>query len=153
MSDKPSTSGRTQPRIVVTGSKQRRIDPGEVATALGAEPMGEAILGNPGPMALFALRAEIMRRRQSTGGRPGIEGTSGRVKIPVREEDWHQLEEIAATMTDSGFSPSPAQVASVLLSAALQSVKSPVAGEQSSSLVGAIARQLAACSPGHLPQG
>jgi hypothetical protein len=137
------TTKSTQPRITVTGKTQRRIDPAEVAAALGAEPVPGEIQGNPGPVALYALRAEILRRRHSTGGRPGIEGASERVKIPLSEDDWHRLEQIAASMSASGFSPSPAQVASVLLSAAIQSVQEPAKSDAANRpLLEAIAQRL-----------
>src|SRR6266851_5311219 len=44
MTKKLRTTGTTQPRITVTGSTERRIDPAEVAAALGAEPIPGAVL-------------------------------------------------------------------------------------------------------------
>ena len=74
-------------------------------------------------MTLYALRTELYRRRVSSGGRPGIAGTDQRVKIPVSDQDWTQLEELASTLGSASSSPSAGQVASVLLSLALESVK------------------------------
>src|SRR5260370_26752292 len=100
----------------------RRLDPNTVADALGGEPCPEHIEGQAGPITLYAFRQELLRRRQSSGGRPGIEGTSFRAKIPVGEEDWQCLEALAASLSASGFVPSAGQVASVLLSIALRAV-------------------------------
>jgi hypothetical protein len=123
MAKKLPGPGSTQRRVQLTGSAQRRIDPAEVAAALGAERAAGEAKGNPGPVVLYALRSEIMRRRQSKGGRPGIEGSPQRVKIPLGSQDWQKLEELAAAMTTPGFCPSPGQVASVLLSLAIRSVE------------------------------
>src|SRR5207244_6164384 len=109
-------------RLQATEPSLRRLDADTVAAALGGEPCPEHIEGQPGPLTLYALRQELLRRRQSSGGRPGIEGTSFRAKIPVGEQDWHRLEAIATSLSAEGFAPSPGQVASVLLSLALRSV-------------------------------
>ena len=104
----------------------RRLEPQTVADALGGEPCPEHIEGQPGPVTLYALRQELLRRRQSSGGRPGIEGTSFRAKIPVGNQDWQRLEALAASLSASGFVPSAGQVASILLSIALRAVTSNV---------------------------
>src|SRR5437660_139794 len=106
----------TVSRIGDTEAPVRRLDPQAVAAALGAEPCPERIQGQPGPVTLYALRQELLRRRQSSGGRPGIEGASFRAKIPVNDQDWRRLDALAAALSAEGFSPSPGQVASVLLS-------------------------------------
>jgi hypothetical protein len=107
----------------------RRLDPKAVADALGGEPCPERIEGQPGPVTLYALRQELLRRRQSSGGRPGIEGTSFRAKIPVGDQDWQRLEVLAASLSAAGFVPSAGQVASVLLSIALRAVTTNVKEE------------------------
>ncbi len=145
MSQPIKITGSAQPRIRTTGESQPRVDAAQVAAALGAEPLEGTIEGNPGPMTLYALRSELMRRRHSSGGRPGITGTSQRVKIPLSNQDWTELEGLADQLAGVGFSPSPGQIASILLHAAIQSVKQQ-AGEKTSegTLVEAIARELAA---------
>ncbi len=112
----------TVPRIRPTEPAVRRLDPQAVADALGAEPQGQRIGGPYGPMTLYALRSELVHRRQSNGGRPGIEGTNLRAKIPLTEKDWEKLEALATSLSTEGFSPSAGQVASVLLALALESV-------------------------------
>jgi hypothetical protein len=118
-----STSDPTVKRLHDSSSNVRRLDPKIVADALGGELCPERIEGQPGPITLYALRQELLRRRHSSGGRPGIEGTSFRAKVPVGEQDWLRLEAIAASLSAQGFTPSAGQVASVLLSMALRSLR------------------------------
>ncbi|MGL6096316.1 MAG: hypothetical protein ACRC7O_11035 [Fimbriiglobus sp.] len=106
------------------------LDAAEVGRALGGEPAPGGLDARPGPLVLFALRSELLRRRQSTGGRPGIAGAAQRVKIPVTDGDWHDLEAIAASLSADGFAPSAGQVASVLLNLAIRSVKEKGAADQ-----------------------
>jgi hypothetical protein len=122
-----------------------RLDPKVVADALGGEPCPEHIEGQPGPVTLYALHQELLCRRQSSGGRPGIEGTSFRAKIPVGEQDWQRLEALAASLSATGFVPSPGQVASVLLSISLQAVTTNVKDEaqDQTGISAVLARELA----------
>jgi hypothetical protein len=113
--------------IRVVESTVRRIDPAKVAAALGAEPTGDRVPA-AGPVTLYALRTELYRRRQSSGGRPGIAGTDQRVKIPVSDQDWARLEALASELSGPGSSPSAGQVASILLSLALDTVTPGAAG-------------------------
>ncbi len=129
MAKRIPTSEPTVKRLQVSDPGVRRLDPQAVADALGGEPCPERIEGRPGPVTLYALRQELFRRRQSSGGRPGIEGTSFRAKIPLAEQDWQRLEALAESLSLQGFAPSAGQVASVLLSLALQSVTSGLKDE------------------------
>jgi len=112
----------TVARLELQEPTVRRLDPAEVAQALGAEPTGDKV-PNAGPLTLYALRAELYRRRISKGGRPGIDGADQRPKIPVSDQDWADLEKLAAELGGPGHSPSAGQVASILLSLAIESVK------------------------------
>jgi hypothetical protein len=113
----------TVKRIRATEPTLKRVDAQAVAEALGAEPLPGRLVGSLGPITLYALRSELFRRRQSSGGRPAIEGADVRAKIPLAEQDWARLERIADSLSTEGFSPSAGQVASLLLSAALRSVE------------------------------
>jgi hypothetical protein len=143
MSQRITTTGATQPRIRTAGNGQLRIDSSQVDAALGGEPVEGTIRGNPGVIALYALRSELLRCRQSSGGRPGIAGTNQRLKIPLSDQDWTELEGLADQLAETGFAPSPGQIASVLLHAAIESVKQQ-GGEKENegNLVEAIARRL-----------
>ena len=111
--------------IPITPSTLEPLDPAAVAAALGGEPCPEidktgALLG---PITLYAVRMELFRRLQSRGGQSDLEGNNLRAKIPLSDQDWHKLEELAVQIASlTGLSPSPGQVGSVLLSLALWSV-------------------------------
>ncbi len=113
---KPST----MPKIVVKPSTMPKLDPAEVAKALGAKPTGAKVEGMPGPMTLFAVRRELFHRLQSSGGRPALPDADKVGKVPLSEKQWARLEELAAAISEEGFSPSAGQVANVLLAWALE---------------------------------
>lgn len=100
-----------------------RIDPAIVAEALGAEATDIAPGRRGSPVFSFQVRTELLNRLRSSGGRPSLEGATRRVKIPVTDSQWQQLEDLAASFTDLGFVPSAGQVASVLLGLSLPSAR------------------------------
>src|ERR1700722_13847432 len=112
---KPST----MPKIIIKESTRPKLDPVEVAKALGAKPLPVKVPEGGGPLSLFAVRQELFRRLQSSGGRPGLPDADKVAKVPVSETQWKRLEELATAMAAPGFSPSAGQVANVLLSWAL----------------------------------
>jgi hypothetical protein len=100
-----------------------RIDASEVQAALGAEASDLAVRGiGVGPLSLFQVREEVFQRLHSTGGRPALTGTSHRTKIPLSDWQREELESIATEIASPGFSPSPGQIASVLISLSLRSL-------------------------------
>ena len=100
-----------------------RIDASEVQAALGAEASDFAVRGvGVGPLSLFQVREEVFRRLHSTGGRPALTGTSRITKIPLSDRQREELESIATEIASPGFSPSPGQIASVLISLSLRSL-------------------------------
>jgi hypothetical protein len=113
-----------QKRIRDIGPGARRVDPAVVAKALGAEETGVTLGREGSPMSSFQVRSELVNRLRSSGGRPALEGATRRVKIPVTESQWQELEELAASFTDLGFVPSAGQVASVLISLSLPVARS-----------------------------
>jgi hypothetical protein len=109
------------PRIKVKPSTMPKLDPAAVAAALGAKPAGGAVAAQ-GPLTLLALRQELFRRLQSTGGRPGFADADKVAKVPMSRAQWKRLEELAAALAEEGFSPSAGQIANVLLAWALASL-------------------------------
>jgi hypothetical protein len=101
------TSARER-RLLDTGARERRVDPLDVATALGAEPLG-SVQARP-LVAVADLYRELAERLRSTGGRPALEGATRRQKIPLTDADWNELERLSERL-----SATPGQVASVLL--------------------------------------
>ena len=120
----------TYARIRDTSETLLRVEASRVAEALGAEAseLTHAITG--GPLSLFQVKEELFRRLQSTGGRPSLSGTSGRKKVPLSEDQWAELEEIASEVASPGFSPSAGQIASVLLALSLRLLRKDKGDEQ-----------------------
>ena len=133
------------PSIIDTSKRLPGISAAEVAAALGAEPQAETIPARGSLPMMYALRAELFRRRVPSGGQPGLEGADQRVKIPVSNQDWVMLQKIAAQTAIPGATPSAAQLGSVLMSLALQAVlkANPNATDLQSVIDKAIAEELA----------
>jgi hypothetical protein len=122
MTRKIIDTSTTYPRIRDTSPTMPRVDPAQVAAALGAEPTGVTRDDGGSPLSIFLLRAELFRRLQLSSGSPVLEAVPCRAKIPISEPDWKRLEELAASLAENGFTPSAGQVASVLLSLSLRSL-------------------------------
>ncbi len=129
MTKKLVDTGPAMPKIRDIGPAMPRIEPTQIAAALGAEVLSGESVTAANPFTLYAVRAEIFRRLQSSGGRPALEGTTRRTKIPVSDQEWHDLEAIAAAVAAEGCTPSAGQIASVLLNLALQSVLNDLAAK------------------------
>ena len=144
--DKPTTQPvfkKYGPSIIDTSKRSPGISAAEVAAALGAEPQAETIPVRGSLPMMYALRAELFRRRVPSGGRPGLEGTDQRVKIPVSTQDWMELQKIAALTTSPGATPSAAQVGSVLMAMALRAVTAnPNASDLQAVINKAVAEEL-----------
>lgn len=101
-----------------------RIEPDQIAKALGAEPARKSLEEILAPITLQAVREELFKRLQSSGGRPALADTNRRPKIPLSDVDWNTLEQLATSLSSAGFAPSAGQVASVLLTMSLNLVAS-----------------------------
>src|SRR5690348_8561657 len=122
-----------------TGSALPRVEAARLRQALGAEEAAEGLAEALAPVTLFALRQELANRLHSSGGRPALAGTTRRAKIPLSDDEWEKLEELATAIATPGFAPSAGQVASVLLSLSLHSVAAKLGSEPTSL---ALAREL-----------
>lgn len=142
MTKKLRTTDTTLRPIRDASSPLRRIDPAQVQQALGAQEAPEGLSAALAPLTLFALREELVNRLESSGGRPALAGMTRRAKIPLSDEEWRELEELAAAIASPGFAPSAGQVASVLLSLSLHSVAQRVALGPSTSPVARELRSL-----------
>lgn len=126
-----------------------RLDPAQVQEALGAESSSERLETALAPITLFAVRQELVKRLHSRGGRPGLAGVTRRAKIPLKDEEWLQLEELAVAISSPGFAPSAGQLASALLTLSIHSIASRAASETtSSSFLRELAAQTAASTHG-----
>jgi hypothetical protein len=144
MTKRIQTSEATFRPIRDSGASLHRIDANRVQEALGADGVSAALPETLAPITLFALREELVKRLQSSGGRPALAGVTRRAKVPLSDEEWLQLEELAAVVSSSGFAPSAGQVASVLLSLSLHAVAAQMAQSASEAARSPLARELAA---------
>lgn len=102
-------------------AEKRRISPDAVAAALGAEQVASEVPRRGSPLTAYAIRDELFRRLRSTGGRPALDGTDLKAKVPLSTEQYRKIERIAGSVAESGGShPSVGQVASVLIDLALR---------------------------------
>lgn len=122
MTKKLQPSEATFRPIQDTSATLPRIDADRILEALGTEIATTELKEALAPVTLFAVREELVKRLQSSGGRPALEGVTRRAKVPLSDEEWLQLEELAAAVSSPGFAPSAGQVASVLLTLSLHAV-------------------------------
>jgi len=114
ITDKP------KPRLEIGEPRtRRRITPEEIEIGLDAHRVA-AIPPGGSPMSGFMLRQELFRRLRSAVGRPGLDGADMKPRIPMRRSSWAKLQQIARHMETVDFHPTPAQLASVILEAAIQ---------------------------------
>jgi hypothetical protein len=124
MTPKIKSTSKSLPTISSSSKKARDIDHAMVTEAIGAEDAQEIESGLGGsPWALCGLRQALRKQLHSTGGRRSLKGVSRRQKIPLSEDDWRRLQEVAEATQSEDVRPTPAQVASVLLHQALQELK------------------------------
>ena len=133
-------TGPTTGIIRNTGPTERRIEPSELAAALGAEPTGERIDQPMAPMSLVALRTEVMGRSQSSS-------SSQKAMIRIDAGDWADVEKLVEALVKVGINTSPAQVVRVLLRRSVQSMLAQTASESTIDLV-PLAAELAASVEG-----
>ena len=122
MSQRIKRTGKALPRVRSTSRPVLRINPAVIAEALGADVTSTAHSKQGGPLALFALRQELARRLTSTGGRRSLTGATRRQKIPLDNDDWSRLQDLAQRIADEEVRPTAGQVAGVLLHQALESI-------------------------------
>lgn len=127
MAKRIALTGTTNRRIALKDSVTRRLSAPAVGNQLGGEAVGPAS-ATRSRLTFAAVRQEAFRRLKSTGGRPGLEGAE-RKKIPFTQRDWEIVERVADHIAEPGFRPSPGQVASILLSMALDRMNESVEAE------------------------
>ena len=105
MARKIISTNTSRKRVRDVGPTSRRIEPSDVAAALGAEDAGTEIGLKGSPVTVFQLRAVLADRLQSSGGRPSLEGVTRRVKIPVTDRQWREIVDLAASLSLGLSSP------------------------------------------------
>ncbi len=97
-----------------------RVDPRELANALGAEEIGESA-GSGSPFSVWALRSRLLSELVSTGGRPSRRQATSR-KVSMTESEWVALDQITSLLKHQGVTATPGQVAGLLLHQSLTEV-------------------------------
>src|SRR5439155_16061965 len=87
MAKKINIIGAQPKRVRVADEPQRRIEPAELAAALGAEPGGERIAANLDPISLAEVGSELLRRLRSSGGRPALVDATEFCRVPLSPQD------------------------------------------------------------------
>ena len=123
MAKKINIVGKALERIEIAGPALPRVEPADFAAALGAEPCSEPHTKRLDLISLGELGNELIKRLRSTGGRPSLEGTTERCKVPLTPDDIAKLEQIIAVMeAETGKRPALGQIASVILNIHLDSL-------------------------------
>lgn len=117
--------GKALPKVHVQGAVLDRVDPSQVAAALGADSTEESASTRQGPIALFGLRQALAERLRSTGGRPSL-GVGRRQKIPLDDADWDLLCKLSEMISTDAVHPTPGQIASELLRQRLHQVRKEI---------------------------
>jgi len=103
--------------------KRKANDRERIAKALGASRVVEVqTTSHQGPLGLLSLREEIVRRLQSTGGRPTDPDWTERRCVPFKQEIWEGLFRLSKEMSTDGRKVTPAQVAAMLVELELAKV-------------------------------
>lgn len=125
MAKKINIIGATPKKIAVVDQPKRRLDPADVAAALGANPSDQHVSGDLDPMALAELRTQLLQRLRSSGGRPALADATVNCRVPLSAEDLKTLETMVAQVGGAtGAKPSVGQLASVIVRLHLNALKS-----------------------------
>src|SRR5206468_6337374 len=101
MAKKVHIIGAKPRKIAVLDQPKRRIEPPELAAALGADPSGQQAPGNVDPIALAELGTQLLDRLRSSGGRPALADATVNCRVPLSAEDIKTLETMVAQISES----------------------------------------------------
>jgi hypothetical protein len=124
MAKKIDIVGAKPRKVEILDRPRRRIDPAELAEALGAKPTGRPAPGNADLMDLAELGTQLLDRLRSSGGRPALADATVHCRVPLSAEDMKALEALVAQVGEStGAKPSVGQLVSVLVRLHLNALK------------------------------
>jgi hypothetical protein len=131
MAKKIQIVGAQPKQLEVVDRPKRRIDPGDLAAALGAEATGQHAPLSMDPIALAELGTQLLDRLRSRGGRPALTDATVNCRVPLTAADVKTLETMVAQIGGStGAKPSVGQLVSVIVRLhlnALQNATQPAA--------------------------
>lgn len=124
MAKKINVVGAKPKKIEIVDQPKRRIDPAELAAALGAKPLGSQAPRDLDPLALAELGTQLLNRLRSSGGRPALADAAVNCRVPLSAADVKTLETMVAQIGDSaGAKPSVGQLVSVIVRLHLNALK------------------------------
>jgi hypothetical protein len=109
-------------RRIVAKQKPSTVSASEFARAFDATPIG-TIGDDTNPLSLMQIRSELEKRLRSSGGRPSLATSEDKWKVGILEEDVPVIKELTEVVGTERYRPSPAQIASLLIHIALESLK------------------------------
>jgi hypothetical protein len=116
MAKKIEIVGAKPKKVEIVDQPKRRIEPSELAAALGANPAGGQTAGNLDLISLAEIGTQLLGRLRSSGGRPALTDATELCRVPLSAEDLKALEKITDQIAQaSGTKPSPGQVASIIV--------------------------------------
>jgi len=116
MAKKIEIVGAKPRKIEVVDKPKRRIEPSDLAVALGANTAGGQTAANLDLVALADLGTQLLGRLRSSGGRPALPDATETCRVPLSAEDLKALETITDQIAQTtGTKASPGQVASIIV--------------------------------------
>src|SRR6266404_5926489 len=116
MTKKIEIVGAKPKKIEITDKLKRRIEPAELAAALGANLAGQRSGGNLDLIDLAELGTLLLSRLRSSRGRPALADATEICRGPLSAADMKRLEGMVAQIEEfSGAKPSVGQLASVIV--------------------------------------
>jgi hypothetical protein len=116
MAEKINVVGAKPKKVEVVEQPKPRIDPVELAAALGASPSGLPGSGHLDPIGLAELGTHLLSRLRSSGGRPALADATVNCRVPLSAADVETLENMVSRINAStGAKPSVGQLISALV--------------------------------------
>src|SRR5262245_30356311 len=107
-------------RSEMSGAKRKYVTAGRRSRQRPEGDGGDRALASSS--LLGQLRLELASGIKSRGGRPALEGTARRQKIPMTDADWEKLEALASALRVDGVHATAGQVGAQLLHDAIAQV-------------------------------
>lgn len=116
MAKKIEIVGAKPKRIKIVDQPKQRIDPQDLAEALGADPRGEQAPFNLDLIGLAELGTQLLHRLRSSGGRPALADATECCRVPLNAEDIKKLENMVTQIgLSTGTKPSVGQLVSIIV--------------------------------------
>jgi hypothetical protein len=108
--------GAKPKKIEIVDRPKRRIEPQELARALGAAMTRRQVAPNLDLISLADLGTQLVQRLRSSGGRPALADATEICRVPLSAADLQTLEAMVAQIgAATGAKPSIGQLVSVIV--------------------------------------